>query len=233
MSAAVFDVPRYLAVLPLFAGLPDADLQGMVRDGVTALRLERGAMLLHAGDACDAVHLVVTGHVKLYTVASHGAEKVFELVGAGQSIGDTLIFNPQPYSFSAQALTEALVLRVPAALLTAQVRRDPAFALRLLAGASQRIEGLLRDVESYCLHSGAHRVVGYLLEQGGADGQGSAEPITVSLPVSKANVAARLSLTPEYFSRVLRELEDEGLIQICRRDIRIMQPRRLARYSLQ
>jgi CRP-like cAMP-binding protein len=179
------------------------------------------------------VHLVVTGHVKLYTVASHGAEKVFELVGAGQSIGDTLIFNPQPYSFSAQALTEALVLRVPAALLTAQVRRDPAFALRLLAGASQRIEGLLRDVESYCLHSGAHRVVGYLLEQGGADGQGSAEPITVSLPVSKANVAARLSLTPEYFSRVLRELEDEGLIQICRRDIRIMQPRRLARYSLQ
>ena len=31
--------------------------------------------------------------------------------------------------------------------------------------------------------------------------------VTVSLPASKATIASRLSLTPEYFSRVLRELE--------------------------
>ncbi|MDT8998048.1 Crp/Fnr family transcriptional regulator [Paucibacter sp. APW11] len=230
---AVFDVPRYLSVLPLFAGMPAADVQRICADGVAVQRLDRGGMLLHAGEACDAVYQVVTGHVKLYTIASHGAEKVFELVGPGQSIGDTLVFTQQAHALSAQALTESLLLRLPAAALTAQVRRDPAFALRLLAGASQRIQGLLRDVESYCLHSGARRVVGYLLEQGGGKAGSGAEPITVSLPVSKATIAARLSLTPEYFSRVLRELEDEGLIEICRRDIRIMQPRRLAHYTLQ
>lgn len=231
--SVVFDVPRYLAVLPLFAGMPASDLQRISQEGVCTQRLERGAMLLHAGEVCDAVYLVVTGHVKLYTVSCHGAEKVFELVGPGHSIGDTLVFNHQAHSLNAQALTEALVLRLPAAILTAQVRRDPGFALRLLAGASNRVQGLLRDVEAYCLHSGAQRVVGYLLAQGGADGAGSSDPITVSLPVSKANVAARLSLTPEYFSRVLRELEDEGLIEICRRDIRIKQPRRLAHYTVQ
>ncbi len=55
----------------------------------------------------------------------------------------------------------------------------------------------------------------------------------MSLPVSKATIASRLSLTPEYFSRVLHELESRGLIQIDRRDIRIPDPRKLSSYQLE
>jgi CRP-like cAMP-binding protein len=55
--------------------------------------------------------------------------------------------------------------------------------------------------------------------------------LTVSLPVSKATVASRLSLTPEYFSRVLRELEDARLIEVDKRDIRILDVKRLAEYQ--
>ena len=53
----------------------------------------------------------------------------------------------------------------------------------------------------------------------------------VSLPVSKSTVASRLSLTPEYFSRVLHELESVGLIEIEKRDIRILDANRLAMYQ--
>jgi CRP/FNR family transcriptional regulator, dissimilatory nitrate respiration regulator len=42
-----------------------------------------------------------------------------------------------------------------------------------------------------------------------------------------------LSLTPEYFSRVLHELEADGLIEIQRREIRILDAQRLAQYQLQ
>ena len=72
--------------------------------------------------------------------------------------------------------------------------------------------------------------MGYLLRnQEGEDG-GADDQVTVSLPVSKATVASRLSLTPEYFSRVLHELESAGLIEVDKRDIRILDPRRLMRY---
>ena len=54
--------------------------------------------------------------------------------------------------------------------------------------------------------------------------------VTVSLPVSKATLASRLSLTPEYFSRVLRELEEARLIEVDKRDIRILDAARLATY---
>ena len=53
----------------------------------------------------------------------------------------------------------------------------------------------------------------------------------MSLPVSKATIASRLSLTPEYFSRVLHELESAGLIEIDKRDIRIVDSKRLAAYQ--
>jgi CRP-like cAMP-binding protein len=101
----------------------------------------------------------------------------------------------------------------------------------MLAGISRRLHGLVRDVQGYALHSGQQRVIGYLLR--GLDGESGAEAgeVMVSLPVSKSTVASRLSLTPEYFSRVLHELESAGLIEIEKRDIRILDANRLARYQ--
>jgi CRP-like cAMP-binding protein len=54
----------------------------------------------------------------------------------------------------------------------------------------------------------------------------SAGAVTVSLPVSKATIASRLSLTPEYFSRVLHELEAAGLVRIDKRDVHILDVQR-------
>ena len=55
--------------------------------------------------------------------------------------------------------------------------------------------------------------------------------LRLPLPASKATVASRLSLTPEYFSRVLHELEAQGLIQIDKREIRILDVQRLASFE--
>jgi len=85
----------------------------------------------------------------------------------------------------------------------------------------------VHDVEAYALHSGVQRVIGYLLRDIVTDGD---EPVMVSLPVSKATIASRLSLTPEYFSRVLHELEAAGLVRIDKRDIHILDANALANY---
>ncbi len=107
----------------------------------------------------------------------------------------------------------------------------------MLAGISRRLHGLVQDVEAYALRSGVQRVIGYLLRNQAVDDSGGGEAFTVSLPVSKATLASRLSLTPEYFSRVLHELEAAGLISVDKRDIHILDiaglvalPRALSRH---
>ena len=128
------------------------------------------------------------------------------------------------------ALTDTLLLSIGKAAVLAEITQDPRFALRMLAGISRRLHGLVHDVESYALHSGLQRVIGYLLRDQAAEDCVSGEVFTVSLPVSKATIASRLSLTPEYFSRVLHELEAAGLVRIDKRDVHILDAQRLARY---
>lgn len=228
MDTQSFDLPRYLSVLPLFTDLNPPELQRLAQ-GSQLRRLSRGETIFRVGEPCEEFHVTVTGQVKLFAISPAGQEKVIELVGPGSSFAEALMFTSRPYIISAQALTETLLLTVSKAAVVGEIERDPRFAMRMLAGISRRLHGLVRDVEAYALHSGVQRVIGYLLRDV-EDNAAPGKPVTVSLAVSKATVASRLSLTPEYFSRVLHELESAGLVRIDKRDVHILDATRLAAY---
>ena len=228
--ASGFDLPRYLSLQPLFQEMSGDELSRLA-EGCSLARLGRGDMVFRVGQPCDAFHVTVTGQVKLFVVSQAGQEKVIEIVGPGQSFAEALMFSNRPYIVNAQALSDSLVLSVGKPAVLDEIGRDSRFALRMLAGISRRLHGLVHDVQAYALHSGAQRVIGYLLRDVTTEENNSGEAFTVSLPVSKATIASRLSLTPEYFSRVLHELEAAGLVRIDKRDVHIFDPKRLASYQ--
>lgn len=232
MDLRNFDMPRYLSVLPLFSDMRPEELQRLA-GGCALRRYARGEMVFRCGDPCDAFHVVVTGQVKLHAISPAGQEKVIELIGPGNTFGEALVFSGRPCIVNATALADALLLGVNKAAVLAEIGSDPRFSLRMLAGISRRLHGLIHDVEAYALHSGMQRVIGYLLREQPVEDCASGEVLTVSLPVSKATIASRLSITPEYFSRVLGELESARMIEVDKRDIRILDAQRLARYPLQ
>lgn len=230
MDPRTFNLPRYLSVLPLFQEMNPAELERLA-EGCSLRRLARGEMVFRCGEPCDAFHVAVTGQVKLFALSPAGQEKVIELIGPGSSFAEALMFTGKPYFINAQALTDTLLLTVAKRAVIGEIERDCRFALRMLAGISRRLHGLVHDVEAYALHTGMQRVIGYLLRDQQAEDCVSGDVITVSLPVSKATIASRLSLTPEYFSRVLHELEAAGLIDVDKRDIHILDAKRLAIYQ--
>lgn len=229
MEARTFDLPRYLSVLPLFTDLCRPELERLAL-GCQLQRLSRGDTVFRVGEPCEEFHVTVTGQIKLFAISPAGQEKVIELVGPGNSFAEALMFTGKPYIINAQALSDTLLLTVKKEAVVGEIERDPRFAMRMLAGISRRLHGLVHDVEAYALHSGVQRVIGYLLRDQVAEDCVSGEVITVSLPVSKATIASRLSLTPEYFSRVLHELEAAGLVRIDKRDVHILDVQRLAAY---
>ena len=224
-----FDVPRFLASLPLFSDLSPPELERLA-SGCHLRRLTRGEMVFRVGEPCNEFHVAVTGQVKLFALSPAGQEKIIELIGPGHSSAEALMFTDRPYIINAQTLSDSLVLTVSKQAVLTEIEADSRFALRMLAGISRRLHGLVQDVEAYALRSGVQRVVGYLLRNQAVDDSGEGEGFTVSLPVSKATLASRLSLTPEYFSRVLHELEAAGLISVDKRDIHILDIAALSRY---
>ena len=227
MDARTFDLPRYLSILPLFNDMQPAELQRLA-DGSQLRRFGRGDTVFHVGQPCEEFHVTVVGQVKLFAISPAGQEKVIELIGPGNSFAEAFMFIGKPYMVNAQALTDTLLLSVGKKAVLEEIALDSRFALRMLAGISRRLHGLVHDVQGYALHSGLQRVIGYLLRD---HAESDSDSMTVSLPVSKGTIASRLSLTPEYFSRVLHELEASGLIEIDKREIRIPDTKKLAAYQ--
>lgn len=221
---------RYLSVMPLFSDLSEAE-RARLAQGCQLKRLTRGDMVFRTGDTCDAFYVVILGQVKLYVSSPSGQEKVIEIVGPDRSFAEAMMFLEVPYIVNVQSLTDTLLMCVSKKTVFSEIEQDPRFALRMLAGISRRLHGLVRDVEAYALRSGMQRLIGYLLREASDSTDIHTSLVKVSLPVSKATIASRLSLTPEYFSRVLHELEADGLIAIDKRDVRILDVQRLANYG--
>jgi CRP-like cAMP-binding protein len=217
----------FLANLALFKELAPEELD-RIAAGTTELHIPRGEIVFNRGDACVGFHVVVYGQVKLAFVTPQGGEKVVEIIGPGYSFGEALMFMEKPYIVMAQTLADSLLMHVSNIAVFEGIERDSGFARRLLAGLSQRLHGLMSDVESYSLQSGTQRVIGYLLR---GDTVSDTGPATVTLPTAKAIVASRLSLTPEHFSRILHELTQAKLIEVDGREIRIADIARLKAYT--
>lgn len=234
MDIAQFDLPRYLSMLPLFQEMKPPELQRLAQ-GSRLRQLARGDDVFHIGEPCKEFHVTVAGQIKLFAISPAGQEKIIEIVGPGNSFAEALMFTDKPYFINAQALTETLLLSVSKQSVMQEIETDSRFCMRMLAGLSRRLHGLVNDVQAYALHSGVERVIGYLMRDLPDVGKGGAEEEfahRVTLPVSKAAIASRLSMTPEYFSRVLHELEAKGLIVVDKRDIHIPDPQRLTRYPI-
>lgn len=226
MDLQQFDIPRYLANLPLFEEIAPADLQRLAQ-GCRLRNFSRGENIFSVGMPCEEFHVTITGQVKLFALSPSGQEKVIELAGPGISFAEALVFTGKPYIINAQALSESIVLSVGKAAVVREIEDDPRFAMRMLAGISRRLHGLVHDVQAYSLHNGMQRVIDYLLHPL-EESPATSSALKVSLPVSKATIASRLSITPEYFSRVLHELESAGLIRVDKREIHIPNAARLA-----
>lgn len=233
MPFGSLDMAGLLSALPLFSDLSVPERQ-RVAQGCQLKRLARGDMCFRVNDPCDAFFIVVSGQVKLFVASPSGQEKVIEIISPGHSFAEALVFMGQPHIVNAQTLVDSVLVRVSKQAVLAEVTNDPHFSLRMLAGISKRLHGLIRDVEGYALQSGMQRLIGYLLRDvvnASDDGEVGQICLTVSLPASKAIIASRLSLTPEYFSHVLHELEAKGLIEIDKRDIHILDVKQLAGFG--
>ena len=223
-------IETFLANIPLFRELAPAEL-ARIATGTRPVHAARGDVLFQRGDPCEGFHAVVYGQVKLAFTSPEGTEKVVEIMGPGQSFGEAVMFLEKPYPVYSQTLSDSLLLHISKSVVFAETERDPQFARRMISGLSRRLHGMVADLEAYTLHSGTQRVIGYLL-RGVPDGQPANTPARIALSVSKTVLASRLNLTPEYFSRILHDLTQDGLIEVEGRGISIPDVDRLRRHEV-
>ncbi|MEI7538984.1 MAG: cyclic nucleotide-binding domain-containing protein, partial [Comamonadaceae bacterium] len=132
MDVDNFNIPRFLAVLPLFHDLSPAELE-RVALGCQVHRLGRGDTIFRFGQPCEEFHVVISGQVKLFAISPTGQEKVIELVAPGHSFAEALMFTGKAYILNAESLVSTLLLTISKQSVFDEIERDPRFSMRMLA----------------------------------------------------------------------------------------------------
>lgn len=185
-------------------------------------RYARGELVFQKGDQPKGLFVVVSGKIKEACQSADGDEKIIELFGPGQVIGEGALLLGSPYPYHAMALVGTQLLHIDGGAIHELIDHEPAFARRMLEALSGRIYGIVRDIETYSLYSPLQRVARYFI-----DLQAKTDDVWITLPVTKGVMASRLSMSPEAFSRTLRDLADSGLVEVRGCHIAIRDARRL------
>lgn len=213
-----------LAQTPLLTKLPVDEHEPLVL-GTSRVDAARGVTVLARGAPCTGFYIVVFGQVKLVYGPAGSAERVVRLIGPGDSFGEALMLLEKDSIITAEALCDSLLLYIRRDAILERLAQDPELARRLLGALSRQVFMLTCDLGAYTMRSGQQRLIGYLFREAHDRYR---EPFKIE--VSKGVIASRLNLTPEHFSRILRELCDRELIAVHGREFTILDPEGLRAY---
>ncbi|HEU4949940.1 MAG TPA: Crp/Fnr family transcriptional regulator [Candidatus Deferrimicrobiaceae bacterium] len=205
----------------LFATLPDDDLR-RVADLAVSRRFAKREAVFREGDRADGFFIVTSGKVKVFKLSGEGKEQVLHVLEAGQTFAEAVIFEGGDYPAHAETLTDAELLFLPKRPFIDLLERHPKVSIRMLASLSRWLRRMTDLVENLSLKDVETRLVHYLLEEFKACGIPPKDGAVLELTVGKNVLASRLGTVPETFSRTLKKLQDDGLIDVRGKRIRIL-----------
>lgn len=171
------------------------------------LTLKEHQVVFRQSDPAIAFFIVIDGWVKLYRMAIAGDEAVIQVFTKGDSFAEAAALTRDPYVGTAEAVSDARLVRIPADHVVKCIRDMPEIALAMIASTSQHMHHLVQQVEQLKVQTGLQRLAEFLVWLCPVDGDRCA----IALPYDKALIAGRLGLKPESLSRAFAKLRSVGV----------------------
>lgn len=213
---------KTLQQAPIFQGLSEQELMPIFQVAKQQ-SYKVNQQLFAEGEPADAFFLVMKGSVRLYRLTPDGKEKVIEIIRQGETFAEAVALLNRPYPVYASAIEKLELIAIPSKTLRHIVEQNSQLALKMLAGLHMRVHKFINDIHALSLSTAQQKVAGYLLAFVESDNAAQ----VIQLPSKKAIVASRLGLQPETFSRVLRRMKEQGVLQEQGNQMIVLQPKRL------
>ena len=180
--------------------------------------IAEGEHVFRKGDRFEAIAAVRAGTVKTYVIDADGGERVLGFHLPGEVIGLDGI-DGERYPCSAVALDTVMLCKFSFTRMSALAARLPGLQQQLFRLLARNIGAAIRLGSD---GTADQRMAAFLLglsERLAARGF-SARQFRLTMP--RTDIGNHLRLAPETVSRVLKRLEDDGLVAIDRREVEIL-----------
>jgi len=206
--ARTFNIAEYLKHVFLFENL-SSDTIAAIANKASVKRLKKKNILFNQGESADAFYIIVTGKVSVTRLSNQGYEQVLHIHGDGDIVAEGAIFDKIKYPASCHILSDSLVVKIPKLAFTNLLEKNPKVSLKILSAYSKRLREFVSMVEYLSLDSVEQRIIKYLnrhkVEHNGEH--------TVSMTISKKDLAYLLGTIPVTLSRNLKSLKEKGIIE--------------------
>jgi CRP/FNR family transcriptional regulator, anaerobic regulatory protein len=216
-----------LQTLCLPAAIGIEDMNRLDRIVQNRRPMKTGDHLYHAGQQLHALYVAREGAFKTTVIDEQGLSQVIGFHLPGELIGlDAL--GSGAHGCDAQALTQANVCEVPLPQLEAIAAQVPGLQHQLLRVIGQSINRDHHHLEMLGLKTAHERMAVFLhglTERYHALGRPSD---LLVLPMSRQDIGSYLGLVIETVSRTLNKMQEDGLIHVHGRQIKILNMKKLA-----
>jgi len=202
----------------LFAGLNDEQMTRLLQTA-HVVHLDEGQLLFASQQEAKHFYMVRDGTIRLYLSAPDGSEKVVHLISAGETFAEAITFmDGQRYPVNASALCVSEIIAFSNTTFREILRESTDTCFRLMADMSTWLKKQIKDIDALTLQNATLRFTNYLLHH---IPPGQLKDVSIELAAPKHVIASRLSIQPESFSRILRNMQKNGLITVEGSTIRI------------
>ncbi len=205
---------------PIIAELKNCHLFNAMNEAqfdevLTFLRLKslkNEQLLFQQGEDLTHIYYVYDGAIKLFRSTRNGNEKIIEVVQSGRPFAEGVLFVGAPkYPVSSIAMKTCVLVQIDAKKYLRILQSSTKLCLNMLGHLSHRLHWMVKEIDNQTLHNASFRIVDYFLSQVSLQEH---EDYDLVLTIPKRDIASRLSIKPETFSRALKALLKKDLIDI-------------------
>lgn len=231
MNKLTASAPRFNDTMKRMAFFQDwpADVVNRLSIGASLVTVSKNSRLARKGERLEHLYILIDGQMRLYIPLPNEMERVVVLVSPGESLGEACLVLNEACPYHAVAGKDSHLLAIDGHLFRRELSRQPLLAHKTVEVLARRLMDNMRDTEICAQRSSVQRVACFLIQHRPVE---NADSYQFSLPARKQDIAAKLGLTQETFSRMLGFLQKQGLIQVNGAQIQVDDSTRLAQISL-
>ena len=204
--------------IPLFAGLPESDLQAIARKAVIK-SYEKNAIVVTEGEFTKSLYVILSGRIKVYLDDENGKELVLDSKGPGEYFGE-MVLDEGPRSASVVTTEPSTFAVIATAVFKDLLVKHPEIALIVIKNLIRMARGLDENVRSLAMLDVYGRVSRMLLDLA-VEQRGM---LVIPEKLTQQEMANRVGTSREVINRILRDLTAGGYIRVEDKTIIINKP---------
>lgn len=205
-----------LSDIPLFSGLPEADLRTLSSHAVTRT-FPKNTIIINEGDTTDSMYIILDGRVKAFLSDEHGKEIILDIEGPGEYFGEIALLDDAPRSASVMTLESCGFSIISKDAFKECLAKNPDIALNLIKALTRRIRILTDNVKGLALRDVYGRVSKTLLQLAKEED----DKLAITEKLTQEDLANMVGASREMVSRILKDLTRGGYIKTEHRKITI------------